>query len=167
MIKEDWKHGRLTGVDVLGRSLCHIVQDFNVFYGQMMERNEGGKKLRRLMTTHSALVETFSFLHNVFICFPSDGTFCSSLIPFFFSSNAYTTPLFFVLLLDPSFLRSSLNGLYFFPLLKIITISQFCHLYLYILEGKKADLRGCISNLNILRIFLHVRMSTKRSTTSI
>lgn len=30
--------------DVLGRSLCHVVQDFNVFYGQMMERNDGGKK---------------------------------------------------------------------------------------------------------------------------
>ena len=168
MITEDWNHGRLTDVDVLGRSLCHVVQDFNVFYGQMMERNEGGKKLRRLMTTQGALVETFSFLHNIFICFPSDGTFCSSLIPLFFSPPPTHIPhrSFFVLFLDPSFLRYSLNGLFFYtvenhnnqPILPFVLVHN---------RGKKADLRGCISNLNILRIFLQVRMSTKRSTTLI
>lgn len=107
-----------------------------------MGRNEGGKKLRRLMTTHSALVETFSFLHNVFICFPSDGTFCSSLIPFFFPSNAYTTPLFFVLLLDPSFLRSSLNGLYFFYTIENHNNQPILPFVLVHIRGKKGRLTG-------------------------
>lgn len=107
-----------------------------------MERNEGGKKLRRLMTTHSALVETFFFLHNVFICFPSDGTFCSSLIPFFSPSNAYTTPLFFVLLLDPSFLRSSLNGLYFFYTIENHNNQPILPFVLVHIRGKKGRLTG-------------------------
>lgn len=70
--------------------------------------------------------------------FPSDGTFCSSLIPFFFfPSNAYTTRLFLSCFLILLSCDTVLMVFFFFILLKIITISQFCHLYLYILEGKK------------------------------
>lgn len=81
------------------------------------------------MTKQGGLVEILSFLYNIFVCF-SFWWYILFFADILFFQRIYPTALS-RLLLDPSFMQYSLYGLLF--LLKIITINQFCHLYLYIL----------------------------------
>lgn len=76
----------------VGTTLCRISTDS--FYGRMMERKEGGTTDGGSMTKQGGLVEIFSFLYNIFVCFSFWWYILFFADILFF--NAYTPLLFLV-----------------------------------------------------------------------